>query len=104
MLSPIEELIQRASAIIAYLGGILSAVFASFQEAVMAHGGFVISVLALFISWYYQRLHRQLRLEELELKRREDVRKQTLFEQEMAQGASNEQHRATPAQDEPTDH
>jgi len=69
MLSPIEALMQRLTAAGAYVGGIISVVFANLQDAVMANGAFVVSAFALAMNWYYLR--------------RRDRREQAKFEQEM---------------------
>lgn len=71
MVSPVEALIQRIAVLGAYLGSIISVIFANFQEVVMANGAAVVSVMTLLMNWYYQR--------------RRDRREQEKHEQETEQ-------------------
>lgn len=50
-----EILIQRSSAGVAYLGGVMGVVFANFEQFIATNFTAAVSVAALLINWYYNR-------------------------------------------------
>ena len=50
-----EILIQRASAGVAYVGGMMGVVLANFEHFIATNFTAAVSVAALLINWYYNR-------------------------------------------------